>query len=140
MLIYIHILSYYKLFLYFDLCLSVILDSYIHVLSYLFTTVSTIFWYSMCTSSSYSETWLHRTPSKLKTCLIQTDFTVTSTKCLCNFNLCKPNTCLNWTKSSVPKGFGIDRFYCTLHITWLIYSCLFNTVMCRPNDTFSLQF
>jgi hypothetical protein len=28
-------------------------------------------------------------------------------------NLCKPNTCLNWTNSSVPKGFGLDRFYCS---------------------------
>ena len=26
-------------------------------------------------------------------------------------NLSKPNTCLNWTKSSVPKGFGFDRSY-----------------------------
>jgi hypothetical protein len=28
-------------------------------------------------------------------------------------SLCNPNTCLNWTDSSVPKGFGLDRFYCT---------------------------
>ena len=38
MFIYIHILSYYKLFLYINLCLSVKLDSlmfiYIHILSY----------------------------------------------------------------------------------------------------------
>jgi hypothetical protein len=40
MFIYIHILSYYKLFLYFNLCLSVMLDDqylmfiYIHILSY----------------------------------------------------------------------------------------------------------
>ena len=39
MFIYIHILSYYKLFLYFNLCLRVVLDSlimfiYIHILSY----------------------------------------------------------------------------------------------------------
>jgi hypothetical protein len=27
------------------------------------------------------------------------------------YNL-KPNTCLNWTNSSVPKGFSLDRFYC----------------------------
>ena len=55
-----------------------------------------------------SETCLNRTLSKSKTCLNQTDFT----KCLCNLNLCKPNTCLNWTNSSVPKGFGLDRSYC----------------------------
>jgi len=38
MLIYIHNLSYYKLFFYFNLCLNVMLDSlmfiYIHILSY----------------------------------------------------------------------------------------------------------
>ena len=37
MFIYIHIISYYKLFLYFYLCLSVMLDSlscYIHIISY----------------------------------------------------------------------------------------------------------
>jgi hypothetical protein len=50
--------------------------------------------------------------SKPKTCLSQTNLTVPSTKFLCNLNLCKPNTCLNWTISSVPKGFGLDRFYC----------------------------
>jgi hypothetical protein len=32
------------------------------------------------------------------------------------YNLCKPNTCLNWTNSSVPKGFGLDRFYCTTKV------------------------
>jgi hypothetical protein len=32
-------------------------------------------------------------------------------------NLCTPNTCLNWTNSSVPKGFGWDRFYCTYNKT-----------------------
>ena len=55
----------------------------------------------------YSEIFLNRTLSKLNTCLNQTDFTVPSTRCLCNLNLCKPSTCLNWTNSSVPKGFGI---------------------------------
>jgi hypothetical protein len=50
--------------------------------------------------------------SQEKTWLNQTDFTVPSTKCLCNLNLCKPNTCLNWTNLSVPKGFGLDMFYC----------------------------
>ena len=59
-----------------------------------------------------SETCLNQTLSKPKTCLSQTDFTVPSTKSLCNLNLCKPNYCLNWTNSSVPKGFGLDRFYC----------------------------
>jgi hypothetical protein len=29
--------------------------------------------------------------------------------------LCTPNTCLNWTNLSVPKGFGLDRFYCKRH-------------------------
>ena len=43
----------------------------------------------------YSEIYLNRTFSKHKTCLIKTDFTVPSTKCLCNLNLCEPNTCLN---------------------------------------------
>ena len=61
----------------------------------------------------YSETCVNRTLSKPKTCLNQTDFTVPSTKCLCNLNLCKPNTCLNWTNSSVPKGFCLDRFNCS---------------------------
>jgi len=28
-------------------------------------------------------------------------------------NLCKTNTCLNWTNYSVLKGFGLDSFYCT---------------------------
>ena len=55
---------------------------------------------------------LNQTLSKPKTCVIQTDFTVPSTKYLCNLNLCKPNTCLNWTNSSASKGFGIDMFYC----------------------------
>jgi hypothetical protein len=27
-------------------------------------------------------------------------------------NLCKANTCLNRTNSSVPKGFCLDRLYC----------------------------
>ena len=27
-------------------------------------------------------------------------------------NLCKPNTFLNWTNSSGPKGFGLGKFYC----------------------------
>ena len=62
----------------------------------------------------YSETCLNPTLSKPKTCLNQADFTVPSTKCLCNLNLCKPSTCLNWTNSSVPKGFGLDRSYCIL--------------------------
>jgi hypothetical protein len=34
-----------------------------------------------------------------------------SETCL-NRTLSKPNTCLNWTKSSVPKGFSLDRFHC----------------------------
>ena len=53
---------------------------------------------------------------KPKTCLNQTHFTVLSTKCLCNFSLCKPSTCLNWANYSVPKGFGLDRFHCTIKI------------------------
>ena len=65
----------------------------------------------------WSETCLNRTLSKLKTCLIQTDFTDLSTKCLCNLNLCKPNSCLNRTNSSFPKGFGLDRFYCIIFIS-----------------------
>ena len=60
----------------------------------------------------YIESCLIRTLSKPKTCLNQEDCTVPSTKCLCNLNLCKPNTCLNWTTYAVPKGFGLDRFYC----------------------------
>jgi hypothetical protein len=71
----------------------------------------------------YSETCLNRTLVKPKTWLNQTDFTVPSTKCLCNLNLCKPNTCLNWTNLSVPKGFGVDRIYC---ITILLF-IYFNT-------------
>ena len=43
----------------------------------------------------YSDTCLKRTLSKPKSCLNQTDFTVPYTKCLCNLNLCKPNTGLN---------------------------------------------
>ena len=58
------------------------------------------------------ETWLSHALSKLKTCLSQTDFTVPSTECLYNLNLCKPSTCLNWPNSSVPKEFSLDRFYC----------------------------
>jgi hypothetical protein len=54
------------------------------------------------------------------TILSQTDFTIPSTKCLCILNLCKPNTCLNWTNSSVPKGFGLDRFYCST-LNYMIY-------------------
>ena len=61
--------------------------------------------------TKYNETCLSRTLSKPKTCL-QTNFTVSFTKCLCNFNLCKPNTCLNWTNSWVPRGLALDRFYC----------------------------
>ena len=69
-----------------------------------------------------------RTPN---TYLNQTGFTVPSTKCLCNLNLCKPNTCLNWTNSSVPKGFGLDRFYC---ISYLIYSMKYWSC-CRRKTT-----
>ena len=80
----------------------------------------------------YSETCLNRTPSKPKTCLNQTDFTVPSTKYLCNLNLCKPNTCLNRTNSSVPKGFGLDRFYC---ITDILLKVALNT----KNQTINLE-
>lgn len=62
---------------------------------------------------TYSETCLSRTLSKSDTCRIQTDFTVTSTKCLCNLNLCKANTCINWTHSSVPKK---DSVCFTIHL------------------------
>jgi len=81
--------------------------------------------------SCYIEICLNWTLSKLKTCLNQTDFTVPSTKCLCNLNLCKPSTCLNWTNSSVPKGFGLDRFYCIAsgHIT----NCVANIFYRLPN-------
>ena len=65
-----------------------------------------------------SETCLNQTLSKPKTCLSQTDFTVPSTKSLCNLNLCKPNYCLNWTNSSVPKGFGLYRFDCISQWTY----------------------
>ena len=44
----------------------------------------------------FSEICLNRTLNKPKTCLNQTDLTVQSTQCLCNLNLCKPNSCLNW--------------------------------------------
>ena len=54
---------------------------------------------------------LNQTLSKPKTCLNQTNFTVPSTKCLCNLNLCKPNTCLNRTNSSVPKRFCFTVVY-----------------------------
>ena len=90
--------------------------------------VSTLLWVLWCSSNGetncsdpeykniapfiYSETCLNQTLNKPKTCLNQTDFTVPSTKCLCNLDLCKPNTCVNWTSYSVPKGFGLDRFYC----------------------------
>ena len=79
------------------------------------------------TSADYSATSLNRTLSKPKTCLNQTDFTVPSTKSLCNLNLCKPNTCLNWTNFSVPTGFGLDRFYCTnsgVSIPWSLVFCV----------------
>jgi len=66
--------------------------------------------------TKYSETCLNQTLSKPKTCLSQTYFTVPSSKCLCYLNLCKPNTCLNWTDSSIPKVFGLDRFYCMLFL------------------------
>ena len=72
---------------------------------------------------SKQKTCLNWTLSKQKTCLNQTDFTVPSTKCLCNLNLCKPNTCLNWTNSLVPKGFGLDRFHCSTkdYFRWVKY-------------------
>ena len=70
--------------------------------------------YTIILKSVYSETCLNQTLSKPKTCLIQTDFTVSSTKYLCHLNLCKSNTCLNRTNSSVPKGFSLDRFYCII--------------------------
>ena len=63
---------------------------------------------------SKSKTCLNWTLTKPKTCLIQTDFIVPSIKCLCYLNLGKPNTCLNWTNYSVPKGFGLDRLYCSI--------------------------
>jgi hypothetical protein len=56
---------------------------------------------------------LSRTLSKPNTCLTQIDVIVLSTKCLCNLNLFKLNTCLNRTNSLVPKGFGLDRFHCS---------------------------
>ena len=76
----------------------------------------------------YSETCLNRTLSKPKTCIIQTDFTVPSFKCLCNLNLSKPSTFLNWKKYSVPKGFGLDRFYCVIYSMLLFMcNCIWNT-------------
>jgi hypothetical protein len=68
-----------------------------------------------------SETWV-----KPKTCLNQTDFTLSSTKSLCNFNLCKPSTCINWTNYSVQKGFSLDRFYCC-NILIIIFKKLIST-------------
>ena len=70
-------------------------------------------------------------PSKPKTCLNQMDFTVPSTKCLCNLNLCKPSTCLNWTNSSVPNGLGLDRFYC-VNLDILVNNC---SIRCRNTLT-----
>ena len=66
---------------------------------------------------SKHKTCLHRTLSKHKTCLNQTEFIVPTTKCICNLNLCKPNTCLSLRNSSVPKGFGLDRFYSSIIIS-----------------------
>ena len=56
----------------------------------------------------YSETCLNWTLSKSKTCLKHTYFTVPSATCICNLNLCKPNTCLYWT-----HGVRFRRLYCT---------------------------
>ena len=70
---------------------------------------------------SKPKTCLNRTLSKPKTCLNQTDFIVPSTKCLCNLNPYKPNPCLNWTNSSVQRGFGLSRFYCISECTEICY-------------------
>jgi hypothetical protein len=58
-----------------------------------------------------------------------------STKCLCNLNLFKPNTCLNWTNFSVPKRFGLDTFYCIFSIldcieTWPSFARLGSSTNC----------
>ena len=37
-------------------------------------------------------------------------------------NLCKSNTCLNWTNSPVPKGFCLDRFYFRLFFILILFS------------------
>ena len=69
---------------------------------------------SLSWTLSKPKIYLNRTLSKPKIRLSQTDFTVPSTKCLFNLNLCKPNTCFNLPNSSVTKGFGLDRFYCIM--------------------------
>jgi hypothetical protein len=38
-----------------------------------------------------------------------------------SLNLCKPNTCLNWTISSVPEEINLDRFYCITNIKQLYW-------------------
>jgi hypothetical protein len=67
---------------------------------------------------------INRTLSKPKTCLNQTDFTVLSTKCLCNLNLCKPNTCLNQTDFTVPS----TKCLCNLNLCGTVKSVWFRQV------------
>ena len=71
--------------------------------------------------TQYSETCLNQTLSKPKTCLSQTDLTVSSTECLCNLNLCKPNTCLNWKIFFSPKGVQFRQV-----LPYCCYRCSIN--------------
>ena len=77
--------------------------------------------------------------TKLNTSLNQIDFTVPSTKCLCNWNLCKQNTCLNWTNSSVPKEFGLDRFYCIWLFPYNQYKLLSDWMYPQQMKLYSLS-
>ena len=56
-----------------------------------------------------------------------TDITVPSTKCQCNLNLCKPNTCLNWTNSSVQKEFCLRQVLLYIVISLVLYDHLRQT-------------
>ena len=67
---------------------SVVRDIKLGIKVYIFKFKSKV-----CKRSHLQKRW---NLSKPKTCLTQTVFTIPSTYCLCNLNLCKPNTCLNF--------------------------------------------
>ena len=85
----------------------------------------------------YSETCLIRTLSKPKTRLNQTDFTVISTKSLCNLNLCKLNICLNLTNSAVSKA--LLYIYIRIYLVWLNPYNTIIYIACISLDKFHTQ-
>ena len=82
--------------------------------------------------NTYSETCINWTLNKQETCLNQISSEVHSYQFQCILILCKPNTCINQTNSSVRKEFGLDR----LHCNWTNYNIeKRGCTQCHAKDT-----